>query len=219
MDESSNSTLWLFEDIEEGFLEPALENSPLDPLPPRDDEPIQDTEAKRINPDKSQTPSSLISRNATNDVHLNQTFESNKRNRKIIPFFLLAALMTLPHLSFSFEVLPLYYNSIIILMMIIILSRLILSGVNRGKVVQPEEQEFYTGIFLYAGLCMYFSWKVIEIGFVLTLFLGFGFQSEVKDKDGIFKNASPMALDFLSLKSLHPLCMMLQAACVLAFFL
>lgn len=182
-------------------------------------ETIQGIETHRNNPDELQEPSYLKSLDSVNDVHPNQTIESNKRNRKVVPLFLLVALMTLPHLSFSYDVLPLYYNSIILLMIVIILSRLMITGINRGRVVRPEEEEFHTGFFLYAVLCVFFSWKVINLGFLLTFFLGLGFQELAKDEQGIFKNTSPLNLDFLSIKYLNPLSMMLQVSCALTFFL
>ena len=219
LDESPESTQWLFEDIEKGFLDSVIKETTPGPPPRLDHKPIQNIEAQGINQDESKRPSYLQSLKPTSDVHPKQIIESTKRHRKIIPVFLIGVLMTLPYLPFSFEVLPLYHKSIILLMMIIILSRLIMSGINRGKATQSEEQEFYAGVFVNALLCMYFSLKIIDIGFLLTLFLGFGTQELTKDKYSIFKNTSPLALDFLSIKYIHPLCMMLQASCVLAFFL
>ncbi len=185
----------------------------------KDHKTIQETEAQEINQDESPKLPIHESGNTTNDVHPNQAIRSKKRNLKIIPLFFIAVLMTLPHLTFSFEVLPLYYKFIILLMMIIILSRLIMSGINRRRVVRSEEHEFYAGVFVNAALCVYFSWKVIDLGFLLTLLLGIGTQELTKDKYSIFKNTSPLALDYLSIKYLHPICMMLQASCVLTVFL
>ena len=219
LDEPPDSTEWLFEDIEEGFLDSDAVKTPLEYPPQKDHKTIQETEAQGINQDESQRLSDYESRNTTNDVPPNQAIEFKKRNLKIIPLFLIAVLMTLPHLPFSFEVLPIYYKSIILLMMIIILSRLVMSGINRGRVVQPEEQDFYAGVFVNAVLCVYFSWKVIDLGFLLTLFLGIGHKELLKDEYTIFKDTSPLALDFLSIKYLHPICMMLQASCVLTVFL
>lgn len=219
MDEHPDSTEWLFEDIEEGFLDSAVVKTPLEHPLQKDYKTIQETETQEINQDESQRLSDHESRNTTNDVHPNQAIEFKKRNLKIIPLFLIAVLMALPHLPFSFEVLPIYYSSIILLMMIIILSRLIMSGINRGRVVQPEAKEFYAGVFVNAVLCVYFSWKVIDLGFLLTLFLGLGTQELTKDEYSIFKNTSPLAPDYLSIKYLHPISMMLQASCVLTVFL
>jgi len=219
LDEHPDSTEWLFEDIEEGFLDSAMVKTPLAHPLQKDHKTIQETETQEINQDESPKLSYHESWNTTNDLHPNQAIGSKKRNLKIIPFFLVAVLMTLPHLTFSFEVLPLYYKFIILLMMIIILSRLIMSGINRGREVRPEEQEFYAGVFVNAVLCVYFSWKVIDLGFLLTLFLGIGTQELTKDEYSIFKNTSSLALDYLSIKYLHPICMMLQASCVLTVFL
>ena len=93
-----------------------------------------------------------------------------------------------------------------------------MTTINRGRVVHPVQKEFYAGLFLNALLCMYFSWRAIDLGFFVTLFLGIGFQGWQKEEN-MYKHNSPFGLDFLSFKYLHLLCMMLQASCVLAFYL
>ena len=218
LDKPPDSTTWLFEDIEEGFLQADIATSSPSYPSKRIEKAIEEFDLPADNQDQiheSIFPWGLDSRI---DVPLNQSTGALARTWSALSLCLFLFLLALPHLSNSRQVLPFFRQSIIILLMIILLTRLLMATINRGRVAHPVEQEFYAGLFVNSLLCMYFSWRTIDLGYFVTLFLGIGFQGWQKEEN-MYKHNSPFDIDFLSFKYLHPLCMMLQASCVLAFYL